>query len=342
MQISDLIFNVAVLFIMMVPGVILKLTKMVPDGFGKGLSNLVLYLAQPALIVNAYLSSEKSFSEIWENVLAVLALSLVAHVIFTVAALSLFKNAPEARQKMLRFATIFSNAAFMGIPLVQAIFETRPEVAIYATVYNVTFNLFLWTLGVHLCTRNKGQDMDGDGDSDITDELISAAKNVKKEGSFLKVLLHPVTLASAVGIILLVFGVNSVELEEAGLKIINKILGNLAGLVAPLSMVVIGLRIPDIRPGNTFREANTYVFLALRHLILPLLTLGVIKLLILVGISISYDPIIVTIIMAAAPAASSATMFAEKYNCDAAYVSTLVITSTLLSIGTMPLLIMLV
>ena len=45
----------------------------------------------------------------------------------------------------------------------------------------------------------------------------------------------------------------------------------------------------------------------------------------------------VIILMAAAPAASSATMFAEKYDCDAAYVSKLVIISTILSIITMPL-----
>ena len=43
--------------------------------------------------------------------------------------------------------------------------------------------------------------------------------------------------------------------------------------------------------------------------------------------------------MTAAPAATSATMFAEKFDYDAAYVSRLVVVSTLLSIGTMPLMI---
>ena len=45
--------------------------------------------------------------------------------------------------------------------------------------------------------------------------------------------------------------------------------------------------------------------------------------------------------MASAPAASSATMFAERYDCDAPYVSKLVTVSTLLSILTMPLITML-
>ena len=43
--VSDIIYNVAILFIMMIPGIILKKSGMVSDGFGKGLSNLVLYIA---------------------------------------------------------------------------------------------------------------------------------------------------------------------------------------------------------------------------------------------------------------------------------------------------------
>ena len=43
----------------------------------------------------------------------------------------------------------------------------------------------------------------------------------------------------------------------------------------------------------------------------------------------------------AAPAAASATMFAEKYECDAAYVSGLVVASTIISVATMPLIMLL-
>ena len=44
----------------------------------------------------------------------------------------------------------------------------------------------------------------------------------------------------------------------------------------------------------------------------------------------------VVVILACAPAASSATMFAEMYDCDSAYVSKLVAVSTILCIATMP------
>ncbi|MBP3583258.1 MAG: hypothetical protein J6K44_04360, partial [Clostridia bacterium] len=50
----SIIYNVALLFIMMIPGIIMKKCRLCSDTFGKGLSNLVLYIAQPALVFLAY------------------------------------------------------------------------------------------------------------------------------------------------------------------------------------------------------------------------------------------------------------------------------------------------
>ena len=334
MEIKDLIINVAILFIMMVPGVIMKKCNFCTDAFGKGISNLVLYIAQPCLIVYAYLSCEASFSDIWLGCLMTFILSFVAHIIFTVIALPVFRKAPDGACRMLRFATIFSNAAFMGIPLIQAIIPD-PTAAIYASIYNITFNLFLWTLGVKLCTDGLS-DMHNDEDCDCHEHLQAAAKISVK-----KVLFHPVTLASLIGLILLILGVNNTLLASAQLSIISDSLLMLKNLVAPLSMVVIGLRLADIDFHGFFKDVYMYVFLALRHLALPALTVLVMKLLALF-LPISDTVSLVIAIMASAPAATSATMFAEKYDCDAPYVSRLVTVSTILCIATMPVIVLLV
>ena len=333
MDIKELIFNVAVLFIMMLPGVILKKCKLVTENFGKGISNLVLYIAQPALIVNAYYECSLSFSDIWLNVVYILIFSLIAHSIFTTGAMCLFKKAERDKKKMLRFATLFSNAAFMGIPLIKAIFG--PEAAIYASVYNITYNLFLWTLGVYICTRDENEDLDKDGDVDFVDELIAVKRTTKSEVSIIKVLLHPVTIASLIGFTFLIFGINS---NEVDLGIVSSSLSMLTGLVAPLSMLVIGLRLADINFNGFINDKHMYLFIALRHFILPLLVIAVLK----VASLLFTFPILVgdvIVIMAAAPAASSATMFAEKYDCNAVYVSRLVAVSTILSIVTMPIIV---
>ena len=335
MDIIALIVNVGVLFIMMVPGVILKKCNFVGEGFGKGISNLVLYIAQPTLIVYAYISCESKFADIWQNCLVTLVLSLLVHVIFTGISMALFRRETDCRRRMLRFATIFSNAAFMGIPLIQIILGA--EAAIYASIYNISFNLFLWTLGVHICTRVDSEDLDGDGDSDFKDELISAKKNIKKEVSMLKLVLHPVTIASVLGVILLVLNINISLLNSAGLGIITTSLEMLKNLVAPLSMLVIGLRLPEIKLKGAFRDTGMYVFLLMRHFVLPLIIVLVMYLATLCKVNISEDTRTVITLLAATPAASSAAMFAEKYNCDVPYVSRLIVISTILSIVSMPI-----
>lgn len=344
--IPDLIFNVGILFVMLIPGIILKKCMLVPDGFGKGIANLVLYVAQPLLIVSAYINCSSRFADIWVNVLAVFILSVVAHALFSVVSLFLFKKSPDNQKRMLRFVTIFANAAFMGIPLIEAI--CGAEAAIYASIYNITFNLFLWTLGVQLCTYEEGVDHDGDGDADLDDATISYKKATKGESSLIKVLLHPVTLASLIGFILLATGLNTAIVDtiasaepNIAVDFIVRCINMLKALVAPLSMIIIGLRLAEIDFHGMWSDLNMYKFLALRHFILPLTLVGIIKLLVLIGVPISDTATVVTVILAATPAASSATMFAEKYDCDAAYVSRLVAVSTVLSIVSMPLVCML-
>lgn len=342
--IPDLVFNVGILFVMLIPGIILKKCMLVPDGFGKGIANLVLYVAQPLLIVSAYINCSSRFADIWVNVLAVFILSVVAHALFSVVSLFLFKKSPDNQKRMLRFVTIFANAAFMGIPLIEAI--CGAEAAIYASIYNITFNLFLWTLGVQLCTYEEG--VDHDGDADLDDATISYKKATKGESSLIKVLLHPVTLASLIGFILLATGLNTAIVDtiasaepNIAVDFIVRCINMLKALVAPLSMIIIGLRLAEIDFHGMWSDLNMYKFLALRHFILPLTLVGIIKLLVLIGVPISDTATVVTVILAATPAASSATMFAEKYDCDAAYVSRLVAVSTVLSIVSMPLVCML-
>lgn len=320
-----LIYTVGIFFVMMIPGVIMKKCKLSTDGFGKGLSNLVLYIAQPALILRSYLRSFDS--KILVNMLYVFAFSVVTHLIFTVAAMLCFKKAPDGMKRMLRFATIFSNAAFMGMPLIASVISD--EALIYASIYNLTFNAWLWTLGVYICTANK--DIDGDG--------IDDGKSIRKNDgvSFTKVLFHPTMIAASLGLVCFFL---SFDASAEGLPVYAtffiKILDDISALVAPLSMIVLGLRLAEIDLRGFFRERNLYVCLVLRHVLLPVAVFAVMRVF-TIFLDIHIDVITSVLIMASAPVATSATMFAEKYDCDAAYVSKVVAVSTVLSIVTMPL-----
>lgn len=319
----EIIYNVGLLFIMMIPGILMKKCKLSVDGFGKGISNLVLYIAQPALVFMAYVRPYAQ--EILINSLYVLGLSMVVHGIFAVVALASYKKAPDGMRRMLRFATIFSNAAFMGMPLIKEVLGA--EATVYASIYNITFNLFLWSLGVYICTDKRDRNENGIEDDE---------EEIKHKASPLKALYHPVTIAAVLGLVVFIL---PIETHLPG--ILTETLDKLGNLVAPLSMMVIGLRLAEMDFRGVFKDKNMYLFLALRHIALPLVALGLVKLASLV-LPVSDLVAQVIVILAAAPAATSATMFAEKYDCDANYVSRLVIVSTLLSIVTMPLILLLV
>ena len=322
-----LIYTVAVFFVMMAPGIIMKKTKLSTEGFGKGLSNLVLYVAQPALILRSYLRTFDS--KILLNILYVAVFAAIAHVIFTGIAKACFKKSPDNMRRMLRFATIFSNAAFMGMPLIESVLGG--EALIYASIYNIIFNLWLWSVGVRICTD--GKDIDGDGIDD-------GAKIRKTDDvTVLKVLLNPTIVSAVIGLVCFFLsldpGSSYSELPVYS-KFAVEILDSLKALVAPLSMVVLGLRLAEIDFRGFFKQKDLYVFLALRHVVLPVLVFAVMRVF-AIAVDVHIDVITTVIIMASAPAATSATMFAEKYDCDAAYVSKLVVVSTILSILTMPL-----
>ena len=327
--ISTLIFYVALLFIMMLPGIIMKKCKLSTDGLGKGISNLVLYIAQPALVFMAYV---RPFDmEILKNSLVVLLVSIAMHAVFAVVSVLVFKRAEDSARRMLNFATVFSNAAFMGIPLIDAVLGS--EATIYATVYNITFNIFLWSLGVYFCSANR--DMDKDGDIDTKKESFAIVLSSLK-----KAFLHPVTIAAFLGILVFLFSLGERFADVYVWEVATESLTMLKGLVAPLAMVVIGLRLADINFKGFFNDVYMYLFIALRHFILPLVTILMIALVKLMGVNVGDTVYMVLVIMAATPAATSATMFAEKFDCDAAYVSKLVAFSTILSIASMPLVVM--
>ena len=304
MIVESLVFNVALLFLMLIPGFVMAKYRLSSEGFGKGLANIVLYFAQPALIVSAYIRPYDA--RILENLIVVFLFSVLSHLLFTAAAFLFFHRAEEGRAKMLRFATIFSNAAYMGIPLIVAILGE--EAAIYASIYSSTFNLFVWSLGVFICTGDK------------------------KQASLKKVALHPVTISSVLGLLLFFLPIDMYvpSILVTGLSMLKE-------LVAPLSMIIIGLRLAELSLKGVFRDRYLYGYLTLRLLALPTIIFFIMYGLRFIGLPITDVAVTVILISAATPAATATSMFAEKFDCDAAYAGMLVAISTILSIVTMPL-----
>lgn len=302
-DVSTLFISVLLLLLMIVPGVLMSKFRLSNDLFGKGLANLILYITQPALIIYAYI---RDFDrEILFRAIAVLLFSIVAHIIFALISFSLYKAYPRDLRQIFRFATIFTNAGYMGIPLIKSILGD--EATIYASIYVIIFNVFFWTIGCYIFTEDK------------------------KYISIKKALLNPSTISTFIGFLFFFLPIN-----QYVPGVINNLLVSLKDMVAPLSMIVIGLQLSKINIKGVFKDLKMYKFLVLRMLIIPTIIWGVLKLASICGYS---DPTVmaVTLLCSATPVATATSMLAELYDGNSPYASKIVSISTILSILTMPL-----
>lgn len=305
--------KVLMLLLLLLPGVLLAKFGLATEKLGKGLANIILYAAQPALIIMAY---NCDFSmEILVRALMVLLFSVIVHILYTVAAFVCYRKAPDAVKKVLQFATIFTNAGFMGIPLIEALYSDMDRnVGIYASIYIIVFNIFCWSVGAYIYSDDK--------------KYISPRK----------MFLNPAVVATLFGFVLFFTPLNewlSGDTLFAG--VVYDIMRSLKELVAPLSMMLIGLRLAEIKWKGVLLDRYMYLCYAIRMILFPVLTWGLVKTFALLGIYNDMTAMTVMLLSASAPIATATSMFAEKFDGDAVYAGKIVSISTLLSVLTMPL-----
>lgn len=296
--------SVLLLFLLMIPGYLLRKCKIGGDTLPRDLSNIILYVAQPAMIVVAFIRDFDK--EVAFNAAGVLVFSFIAHTIFYFIAKLLFRKAPHEIAKIYRFGVIFSNAGYMGIPLIKAIFDD--SAAIYASVYIIAFNFFTWSLGCLIYSEDKS--------------YISPKK----------MFINPATIPIYIGILIFLLPINQyvpVVLVDA--------LDKFSGVVAPISMMLLGMLLADVKLKTAFIDRYLWEALAVRLLLFPALIWGVVKLVSLTGIYNSEIATAVTLICAATPSAAATGMFATKFGCDTQTASKFVSISTIFSILTMPI-----
>ena len=257
-DISVLIPNVAILVLLIVPGYLIAKFRLAGDGFGKGLSNLVLYIAQPALFIAGYVTVDAT-REVALRMVATFIFACLFHLLFYAAGKLVFRRAPEAQKKVLIFSTVFTNAGYMGLPLLEALFfDTCPEITIYGTVYCFVFNIMGWSLGAYIYTKDK------------------------RYVSLKKIFLNPASISCLVGILFFSLSASPV-LKEAVIiplfrtpsSIVYSLMNSLKALVAPLSMFVTGLRIAQLRLKPLLKDGKLYKNFALSLLVLPAIVFGV-------------------------------------------------------------------
>lgn len=315
-KISLLFISVLTLFCFMMPSFILRKIKLADAGFAKVMSVFTLYVAQGAMVLHGFIMPYDS--AVMKGVVQAFLLALLSHIVFYLVAKQCFKKAPDRMKRVLQFGLIFSNAGYMGIPVISDVFG--PDYVIYATAYLVWFNVFAYSLGRLIYT------------------------NDKKYISMKKAIVNPAVIPICIGLVIYLTGLGGMMQEAmitggfagqaAGL--VYNILTVLKNMVAPTSMMVIGARLADVDFKGAHKDKYLYPFILIRLFALPAIMWVIMRILLGFGV-IEANIMAVILILNSTPAAAITTMFAELYDGDSPYAGKLVAITTILSVATMPL-----
>lgn len=287
-----------IMFVYMAIGGLLFQKGLITKEGSKSLANLLLYVVLPCVVVKSFCVARtpERMNGLLVSFLAALGILLLAMAVSHL----LFKKNP-----IDDFGAAFSNAGFMGFPLVAAV--QGSEAIFYAAGFVALLNALQWTYG---------------------QSLISGDPSYRSPKAILK---NPLVLSLLLGILLFCF-------EIPVPAIASDLLAALAALNAPLAMVILGVYLAQTDARTLFNDPHLYVVAAARLMLIPLLTARMLKLL-----PAQYAAITTTlVIVAAAPIGSNVAVYAQKLGKDYAYAVRGVCLSTLLSAITMPLLMLLV
>lgn len=145
---SGIILNrLAIMLVYMIPGYILYKKNIITDAGSKDMGKLLLYIILPAAIINSYnidFTIEKAIGLLVSFLFATLAL-LLSIIISEL----IFGN----RNPIEKFGASFSNAGFMGIPLVSTVIGK--DAVFYAAAFVAMLNILQWTYGVYTMTGSR-------------------------------------------------------------------------------------------------------------------------------------------------------------------------------------------
>lgn len=298
---NTVINQVTILFIIMGIGFIAKKKNIIDDASGKKLSELLLMVTAPAMILSSFQFDYSS--EMLKNVFVVLGFAFATHVLSFLAGLLLYRRYPENINKALRFITIFTNCGFMGFPLLESLYGKTG--VFYGSIYVAVYNLFVWTVGVM---------------------IFSGERDLK---SIRKAMLNPGTIAVFIGMLLFLF---SLKLPYP----VAKAFDMTGAMTAPLAMLIVGSILAGVEFKSLFSGFPLYYGIVVRNILLPLVTVAILKVLGFNGIVLG-----VCVSVIAMPAGANTPIFAELYGGDPLFASKIVAFSTLFSIISIPLVLLL-
>lgn len=302
MDIKILISQMTMLFLIMALGYVILKLKVVDESFTKTFSKLILRVTMPAMVLSSVLdlTERQALTDVLMALGIAFALFFIILPIIGLLLVKVFRIKKNS-SGLYVFMNTFSNVGFMGFPVIEAL--SGSVGLFYAAIYNLVFNIAVFTLGVWLMNKDKEE---------------------KAKFDF-KLLLTPGVIVALLSLV--VYFVNYKPTE-----VICNAIRSVGSLTSPSAMLIIGCTLANMDIKSIFADWRIYPWTIVKQLIIPLL------LWIPFSMLITNETLLtVTFILFAMPVANNAVLFANTYDGDSSLAARSVFITTLFSLITVPL-----
>jgi predicted permease len=224
------------LLCLMLVGLVTAKARIIDEHTRSSMGDLILGVFLPCNILSSFFGADRSQLPSMGIILVISAVTLT--VCFVLAKYLLYRWVGTEQKKVLLYATIISNASFLGNPVIESIFGL--EALVYSAAYLVPLRIALWTVGLAIFSGGKG--------------------------SLIKLVFHPCLVGTYLGLLVMLTGF-------APPPLVSRLVFSLGNCTTPISMMVVGSILALVEPRKMIGKLTIY-YSFIRLILIPLMVMG--------------------------------------------------------------------
>ena len=216
--------QVAVLYIIVAVGVIADKTGLYTEKVAKSCTDLLFYIATPAMIINSFFTLEYN-SQTAKGLFIALGCGFILHFVSAALPELIFLRCPKDRACIFKYAAAYGNCGYMGLPLAGAV--AGEEGVFYCSAVIISFQIFSFTHGVYIMNKRE--------------------KGGRAKFDLKMLLLNPGVVSVIVGMPVFLLSLKLPTVVTAPVQ-------HIANITTPMAMLIFGTYIANTKFSSMFKE----------------------------------------------------------------------------------------
>lgn len=308
------LIRVIVSLCFIIPGFVLCKLKRASANHLSTMSTILVYVCGPCMVIYAFYNAsvvavERGMDK-WQMGLEMLYFGIATLLLQTLVIFLLYlilkRKYDDAKYRLLTGASVMGNVGFFGLPLVMALVD-NPLAACYSSIYVLTMNILVFTVGVFCLTNDKS--------------YISIKKAV----------LNPTTIALVIAIPAFIFG-DKIAFNDT-VNVFAQAVNLLGQMTTPVCMLILGIRLATVNFKNLWTRPFIYLICFLKMIVFPIVCFFAVYWLPFLDADFKKAILIIS----AVPCASVILNMAEIHHAEEELAANCVLVSTMLCFITIPI-----